>query len=240
MFHFLEGQSKKGANSVCTFLQSVLMSEITKDTKSICLLSDACPGQNRNKTTCHFLLLAAVINRVDILHLFPVRGHSYCQCDRNFGLYSKKIKRMQSIETQDDYLDIIRGCRTPPFVVREGRVHDFDKIVQPFFKKSEKLEISKAVVIIYRQNGTVEVHKNYNLINGKIFKLVQPNLVDRSLFNDLPLEAAKGVAEVKKKDVLSLLPYIKPVNRSFYTNFFKSVTVTDEVCDEEDESELEY
>ena len=67
-------------------LQSVFLSEINEDTKKIFLLSDACPGQNRNKTMSRFLIIAAVINRIDILHLFPVRGHSYCQCNRNFGL----------------------------------------------------------------------------------------------------------------------------------------------------------
>lgn len=97
------------------------------------LLSDACPGQNRNYTVSRFLLLAAVVYNVDIMQLFPVRGHSYNQCDRNFGLYSKKVQQMESIETPEEYFDIIRNSRNPPFTIREGHVYDFEEVVKPYF-----------------------------------------------------------------------------------------------------------
>lgn len=99
MFTFLEGCSKKGANSVCSFLNTVFCNDLTAGTKTVFLLSDACPGQNRNYTVSKFLSATAVLKKIEILQLFPVRGHSYCQCDRNFGLYAKKIKSLQSIKT---------------------------------------------------------------------------------------------------------------------------------------------
>ncbi|KAJ4438296.1 hypothetical protein ANN_14235 [Periplaneta americana] len=39
--------------------------------------------------------------------IFPVRGHSYCQCDRNFAMYSKKLKRKSRVATGPDYDNII-------------------------------------------------------------------------------------------------------------------------------------
>ncbi|KAJ8884789.1 hypothetical protein PR048_010985 [Dryococelus australis] len=38
---------------------------------------------------------------VNITHLFPVRGHSHNQNDRNFGLYSQFLKKIECIEHPD-------------------------------------------------------------------------------------------------------------------------------------------
>lgn len=93
IFHFLEGTLKKGANAVCNFVKYVIEKEFQqKHYEKIFLYSDAAGGQNRNYLIVLFLSMLAVKYQTEIHHLFPVRGHSYSQCDRNFGLYGKKKK----------------------------------------------------------------------------------------------------------------------------------------------------
>ena len=35
---------------------------------------------------------------VAIEHLYPIRGHSYCQCDRDFGPYGKLKKKLSALK----------------------------------------------------------------------------------------------------------------------------------------------
>ena len=58
----------------------------------------------------------------------------------------------------------------------------------------------------------------------------------------MPCEVMKGVSDLKKKDVLSLLPYVKSHNRSFYTDFLNKIETTSStlLSDDSDESHLDY
>ena len=72
-------------------------------------------GQYRNYTMLPFFSTICTEFQVEIQHLFPIRGHSYCQCDRNFGLYGKKKKMRERIETEREYVELIRTAQNPPF-----------------------------------------------------------------------------------------------------------------------------
>ena len=50
-----------------------------------------------------------------IEHIYPVRGHSYSQCDRNFGLIRASLKKKENITTAKPYLEAISTCRAKPF-----------------------------------------------------------------------------------------------------------------------------
>lgn len=98
MYYFLEGSVKKGGNTVCNCLLDTIGKELALDCISkIYLFSDACGGQNRNYNDLVFLSLLAKHFQMEIYHLYPVRGHSYCQCDRNFDLYGKQKKKKKLI-----------------------------------------------------------------------------------------------------------------------------------------------
>ena len=55
--------------------------------------------------------------QIEIRHFYPVRRHSYCQCDRNFGMYGNEEKKTETIETKNNYIKILKGARNPPFTV---------------------------------------------------------------------------------------------------------------------------
>ncbi|XP_043469861.1 uncharacterized protein LOC122503403 [Leptopilina heterotoma] len=74
MYPFFEGITKKGANTVCSFLYDSVKKEFDAENhKKIYFFSDAAPGQNRNYTVLTFCFLLSMELNVEILHIFPVR-----------------------------------------------------------------------------------------------------------------------------------------------------------------------
>lgn len=72
---------------------------------------------------------------ITIDHLFPVRGHSYNQCDLNFGRYVMLLKSLNSIETAGQYMDIMSSARKNPsqFFLASYLIEEGHKSVQTCF-----------------------------------------------------------------------------------------------------------
>ena len=112
MFTFMEGFLGKGGDTICNFLLYAIREELKKNMyNKMYLFSDACGGQNRNYTVFIFLSLLSEFLDLEIQHLYHVRGHSYCQCYRNFGLYGKMKKITEVIESDSEYYEIILNAR---------------------------------------------------------------------------------------------------------------------------------
>jgi hypothetical protein len=95
MFYLIEGESKRNPNSVCSFLFEALKHIINNLAKQfVSNLYFFCPAQNRNYTVLKFLSCFSVNYKVKIIQVFPVRGHSYCSCDRNFAIFSKILRNI--------------------------------------------------------------------------------------------------------------------------------------------------
>lgn len=242
MFPFLEGSAKKGANTVCSFVDSTIEREYDKNIhKKIVLFSDAASGQNRNYTVFAFSSALSVKHNVEIWHVFPVRGHSYCQCDRNFGLYSQKKKKKERIETPDEYIELIRDSKDPPFIMVESPnkvLHDFEKTFKGKVRNTNAIKISTARVIHYLPNGNVECYRNYELNEPPdVFKInLKIKLAD--IIKVSPLIV--GITKQKKADVESLLKYLSSEAQQIYKNYFASITdnkeVDDTILSDEEES----
>ena len=87
MYLFMQDFLKKGGNTVFNYLWHAILEEFKLNMyNSIFFFSDSCGGQNKNYNMLVFLSLLSQKLQVTICHLYPIRGHSYCECDRNFGL----------------------------------------------------------------------------------------------------------------------------------------------------------
>lgn len=118
MYTFMEGFVKKGSNSVSNMVLHAIEQEFQFDCyNKIHLFSDSCGGQNKNYALVKLLSLLARHLQVEIDHLYPVRGHSYNQCDRNFGMYGQKKKKVETIETPEEYFNLIESAKNPPFII---------------------------------------------------------------------------------------------------------------------------
>lgn len=117
MYFFTEGNFKKGCNTVCNLIWDAIKKEFTIDYyDKIFLFSDNCPGQNKSYLLLSFLSLLSAKLQVEIEHVYPVRGNLYCSCDRNFGMYGAKKKKTEIIETEEEYVELIKTARNPPFI----------------------------------------------------------------------------------------------------------------------------
>jgi hypothetical protein len=74
-----------------SFFKTILMTMFPRLQKPY----DSCPGQNRNHTLIHFCMGLVESKRFDnIIQRFPIRGHSFLDCDRTFGLFKRRIKKV--------------------------------------------------------------------------------------------------------------------------------------------------
>lgn len=229
MFFYMEGVAKKGANSVCAFLKHAIDRCFDKQRhKKIVLLSDACGGQNRNYTVFSFCAILAASVHVPVIQVFPVRGHSFSTCDRNFGTYAKVLKRMEVVESPEDYVSAIQMSREPPFTMvdaeKKAIIIDFETILKKNVRRDRKMKISEACVIEYRQ-GYAKLHRNYSLMSASSHSVYCRTTLNE-LFADvrsLPLSPRIGVSSAKAKDVRKLLRYVSAGKRSALEEYLQHI-----------------
>lgn len=241
---FLECEGSKNANSVCSFLYESVSKQLEKkpDTEKVIFLSDSCGGQNKNKTVVRFCSWLSVTFNITIIHIFPIRGHSYCQCDRNFGCYGTILKRKEIVETPSEYLEIMRSARAKPSSFTVGMaatfLEDWGSALEPLFldvpkSKTSTFSIQKYVKLEFKPTRIIIAHKKYKG-SGEIF----PYFKNNANVQNLVIEKLRplGINEAKKKDLLFLMRFLKPTSRSFYHDTFEACK---SVTDNEPESESE-
>lgn len=79
-YWYLENEGEKNCDSVCSMLYDYISKKITSATKKIVLFSDATGAQNKSIKVTKFLAWLSNVLRLEIEHIYPVRGHSYCVC----------------------------------------------------------------------------------------------------------------------------------------------------------------
>lgn len=227
MFPSLEGLFKKGGNTTSNCLLYVIEKEFQLSYyNKVYLFSDSCGGQNKNYLLFSVLLLLAVHLQVEINHLYPVRGHSYCQCDRNFGMYGSKKKKVETIETAEDYINIIKRARNPPFTIVDNsqiEIKDFEAFLKKKIKIPEEIKISKAVKIDYYPNGSVNVYYSYHE-NPVSFSTDITTTLEEMKTQSGPTSPV-GISSEKIEDVKSLLCYLTPKGKRFFSDIFSKTTL---------------
>lgn len=149
VYHFIEGTYKKGANSVASFIFGTLKQIDLTHFNEIIMFSDNYPGQNKNGTVFKSLLYFANYFKIQISHIYPVKGHSYCVCDRQFGLFTKKkkIKNYGVIEHPQKYIEIMK------FEVSDIEIKNYERFFNEKFSSKLNVKISTLKKIVYHSNG---------------------------------------------------------------------------------------
>lgn len=220
MYYFLEGQFKKGSNSVISFVYQTLKSINLLNYKEIILFSDNCPGQNKNSTVFKSFVLFANYFGLKLTHYYPIRGHSYCVCDRQFGLFTKKLKKIGVIEHPNYYIQVLNELH---FKVSEVEIKNFEELVDNAFNTKLNIKIQSLKKIEYMSNGNVNCYIDYNS---------NPNSYDYSLkltsnWTDLLEPDGKYfISNEKVKDLLTkLIPGLKDENQAFYKEHLKKFSI---------------
>ena len=77
-----------------------------KNIKKVQLFSDSCLGQTKNSSILVALGVFAQKHNLEIVHTFPVRGHSYMPADRAFGSVEKNYDALSPFSCLRNISDI--------------------------------------------------------------------------------------------------------------------------------------
>lgn len=107
-----ESVAKKGADDVCSMFRHFVFNILPFEVRELCIFCDSCAGQNKNYTFIRFLHhLVTMEDRFETIKvIFPIRGHSYLECDRNMSI----VKQNSYTEVPEDWRDVLRNTRVKP------------------------------------------------------------------------------------------------------------------------------
>lgn len=164
--------ANKGSDEVASFLHHFVYNHLDKDVTHLEIFSDSCGGQNKNKTLLRLLhYLVHVENRFEYIKMtFPIRGHSYMECDKNTAL----VKHTSPAETPQDWVNVfqVARCKPSPFIVEEVNqemVKDWSTFLDEKYsskklpcktREIKELEVTKAQPSFIRTRETYNGHWN--------------------------------------------------------------------------------
>lgn len=216
----MENHAGKNGNSVVSFLYDCLKKLLNKpnfsNIKTVVLMSDATGGQNRNTTVTKFCVWFAKVHNLEVVHLYPVRGHSFSQCDRNFGLVRNKVKNKEVIGSARPWLEAIVTSRANPspfdMIMDKSLIKDWESALAPFFlkeplSKNKKYTIMKYMMMKYTSSGSLLCSENFVPMYSpfKYLSTMNTDLLRSITLQPVPLVP---ISEAKEKDVRSLLKFL--------------------------------
>jgi hypothetical protein len=229
MYMWCEGDAKRGCNEVLSCLHDYIVNKLREEVKTLFIFSDACAGQNRNKTMMQYLYtLVRNKNIKAIEHTYPTRGHSFLPCDRDFALIEKLKRSRDTVYTFNEWAEIVESARpNHPFVVVKvlpDLIKDYQSHLSRFFKQSvtnilkERLMLSKVKCLSYNDNHSTEVlaFETAQSLIPQRFIIEKPNArvslpVAQMYRGIVPIKAAK------QRDIKRIVDkYVPQPYRAFY------------------------
>ncbi|CAG9792678.1 unnamed protein product [Diatraea saccharalis] len=123
MFLWNETVGQRGSNEIASCLYKFFTySEIgyTTHKKKLILWSDNCGGQNKNQAVLAMLLvLIAKGFFSEITHKFPVKGHTFLACDRDFAIIEKAKKCAKPLIPKD-LIELIANAAKKKTILGSG------------------------------------------------------------------------------------------------------------------------
>jgi len=107
MFLWPETAAGRGSSAIASCLVQYL--KATKvQAKNLIVFSDNCSGQNTNfniTALCSYLIAAGDFE--EILHIFPISGHTMMPSDRDFEDIERKLRKKKCIYGPSEYVEIM-------------------------------------------------------------------------------------------------------------------------------------
>lgn len=202
--------AKKGADDVCSMLAHYLGNFLNKRITKLTIFADSCAGQNKNYTLFRYLHYLCSVKKQfeEVKMVFPVRGHSFMETDKDMG----NINQKAHIETPAQWADHIAESRNKPapfkvFVCDQVIFKSWTDYLTPKYKKKCPFKTRPIKEIKFSSsNEDILLRSTYNgLWESFLIKVdkedVQLRRVLKQLYNTLiPLAKAKysDLAEIKQ------------------------------------------
>lgn len=241
-YAYSEFDGHKGPNEVCTFLFDYFKKYVEDGVTTLLLFADNCGGQNKNHTLLRFVMALVELNWFEEVTInFPIRGHSYMPCDRDFGLIKRKMKPKERIYTLEQYESIIKSSSKVPDKFRLEKVEakniiDFKGWWGDFYKKQcvskkssvpkEKFLISKYCYFNVNKTACGEVTCK-TFINGTAEQkfVLRKNPKSQMLLPDKKAYKNKlPILSSKMEDIKKIMQYIPEEHHEFWNEVLKLPT----------------
>lgn len=239
VYVYHEGLANKGCNEVCSFLYKFLQ-DIPSEITELHLFADNCAGQNKNHTLTRLLLYLTDTGRfTKIEQYFPVRGHSFLPCDRDFATIKRTLRKHDRLYSVHELTElIVTSSRTGKFEVCEVQAIDIRNFKDwwPLVYKRHVVSEETASRTVPRDQKiyfgiSTMMHFSYisqlrgciiasQFIDGIVkhtFRLSQagcqtPHFPPEHAYptENVPLKA------LKVRDIAKLLPYVPYEHQEFY------------------------
>ena len=135
---YTESVGKKGSDEVASLLHDFIFTKLDPSVKRLDIFCDSCGGQNKNYTIIRLLhYITATTKRLDFIKLtFPIRGHSYLECDRNMALINQHARA----ELPEDWITVFENARCKPshfkvINVDTPLLRNWTTFLEPYYKK---------------------------------------------------------------------------------------------------------
>lgn len=224
MFLWDESLTGRGGNEIGSALLKFLLSDNLTVKENICIWSDNCNGQNKNRMVLIAMIyLVASGKFAQIDQKFLVSGHTFLPCDRDFAQIERR-KRLTKLYVPQNIEKMIKECchKNPYSVVRmeENDFKDLHSLANEYINIS-KLNISQASwVRVTKDNPfTVFIRKSFNDMapweKCNVLKKGKELINFRSEVIPL-LECKNRITKAKIDNLKSMLDYIPLAYLGFY------------------------
>ncbi len=119
MYMYSENFALKGPNETISFVNHYLKENISTSVEELYIFSDNNFAQNKSRFIWLFynsLVANDLFKKITII--YPIPGHSYLDCDRNFGLIEKMRYKTDKVSVPIEYVKLVEKANTKsPFQV---------------------------------------------------------------------------------------------------------------------------
>lgn len=214
----------RGSIEVAHCVYTYLTSQINTNKEKLIVWSDNCGAQNKNQIMlAMYLTLLAKGYFSEIIHKFPVKGHTFLACDRDFGVIEKKKKRSQAIVPMDVVRIIASAKVKNPFTVMVfNGFHDWKSVAHTMLNTS-KLKISDVACMKLKRDqfGAVEIWKTHGSLQSS--QKIQILKAGKSVedFANISIEEKRtrdGIPADKVQHIKAMIPYLETKAQEYYAN----------------------
>lgn len=205
--------------------------------KKVTIFSDSCGGQNRNINMCLALMRFIQSDDVGIKVIdqkFLVSGHSFLPNDSDFGSVELAAKG-KTIYVPEDWYHIMTSCRNKKkFMVSEMSNEEFfstGNLERNMCKRKKNTETHpvnwlKMQWIRLEKDRPYEIQYKETLNDMLEFDVLNIKPTGRkgrpTALKNVPqvklYQTSRPVGELKKQDMIDLLPFIPPIHHNFFLN----------------------
>lgn len=185
--------------------------------------SDSCAGQNKNQYILFIWLWLVHTGQIgEIIHSFPVVGHSYNASDRDSSLLEAMFKKSEVIYDKSEYRDlIVRSKRQKPFKVvdMKGKFYDIKEFCKSM-SLVNRIKNDNGERIRFREKRQIKIMKSkpgsyeyrYSMIDDWNTVTVLSMRTSRgnpdSVQPRLKPDAQRAIHAKKIEDIKKLLPFV--------------------------------